>query len=289
MSLLGVDVGGTTVKARLSDAAGRSLGEWRYATPRDDASGQVTVELVAELLGRASAIASVGSIGVVVPGIVDEEMGMCLRAVNLGWQNLPLAELLRDCILTPLAFGQDVRAGALAESISGAATGHQGTFAFVPIGTGLASAIGTNGKIASRHEWPGEIGQLVIETGPHAGRRVEEIASASGIARAAAAPDAKVVAQRVRAGDSIAITVWNDAIEILSDSIASIVTNTDAALVVVGGGLAEAGDLLLDPLAHAIRERLPEGPSVELRPAAHGDSAAIIGATELARQISPAS
>lgn len=288
MSLLGIDVGGTTVKGRLSDAEGRPLGEWRQATPRGDANGQATVEAIVELLAAARKVAPVAAVGVAVPGIVDEASGVCLCAVNLGWQNLPIAQLLRDRIETPLAFGQDVRAGALAEAISGAAEGYAGTFAFVPIGTGLASAIGTRGQIVPRQEWPGEIGQLVIAKGRHTGRRVEEIASASGIARAAGATNAKEVAERVLAGERTAIAIWNDAVEVLGESIASIVTDAEATLIVVGGGLAQAGTLLLDPLAKAIDRHLPRGRGVGLKLAAHGDSAAVIGAVELARRVVPA-
>jgi len=285
MSLLGIDVGGTTVKGQLKDAEGRPLGEWRQATPRADADGRETVQVIVELLAAARKVAPVAAVGVAVPGIVDEASGVCLYAVNLSWQNLPIAQLLRDRIETPLAFGQDVRAGALAEAVSGAAEGYEGTFAFVPIGTGLASAIGTHGRIAPRQEWPGEIGQLVISKGRNAGRRVEEIASASGIARAAGATNAREVAQRVLAGNRTAMAIWNDAVELLGESIASIVTDADATLIVVGGGLAQAGTLLLEPLAKAIRGRLPDVPGVGLKLAAHGDSAAMIGAVELARRL----
>ncbi|HEY1531160.1 MAG TPA: ROK family protein [Galbitalea sp.] len=283
-SVLGVDVGGTTVKARFVDPAGAVLGEWRVRTPTGDASGKHTSDVIADLVARAAKIDVVNALGAVVPGIVDEEAGVCLRAVNLDWADLPLRRLISERVGVPLAFGQDVRAGALAEGVTGAAAGYPDTFAFVPVGTGLASAVGHGGTVASRTEWPGEIGQELIADGPYAGRRVEEIASASGIALAAGAPDARTVAELVRAGDERAIRVWENAIEVLAGSLAGIVTDTGASLLVIGGGLAEAGSLLLRPLDLALRALLPST-RVELRRASHGDSAAVIGAILLAQRL----
>lgn len=285
--VLGVDIGGTTIKARLLDGHNETLGEWRLPTPVGDSSGRQTVETVTELLRRARSMAEVDAIGVVIPGIVDEAAGICIRSMNLGWAGLPIRDILSSRLDLPIAFGHDVRAGLLAELATGAARDQSGTVVFVAVGTGLASAIAINQVAVSGRGWAGEIGQIMIAEGPHAGRRVEEIASASGIARAAGLPDAQTVADRVRAGDEAAILVWNSAIEVLAEALAWTTAVIAPTVIVLGGGLALAGSTLLDPLAAQLAARLGRRSHVPvIVPAVHGDAAAIVGACLLARRLS---
>lgn len=282
---LGVDVGGTGVKAALTAADGTVLGRWREATPVDDPSGSRTRDVVLRLVETAHAVSPPVAVGVVVPGVVDEEQGVCIHAVNLGWRDLAFPELLRPSLDVPLAFGQDVRAGALAEAVSGAAAGIDGTIAFVPVGTGLASALVIGGVPFAGGGWAGEIGQRVIQDGPHRGLRVEELASAGGIARRAGARDAKTVADAAARGEAPAVAIWNDAVEALAEALAGITVVAAPAAIVVGGGLALAGAALFDPLGHALRERLAIVRVPAILPARHGDEAATVGAGILARRL----
>ena len=289
-AVLGIDVGGTTVKARLVSGDDSVLAEWREPTPADDPTASLTVSLVAELVARATAIAPVGAVGLAVPGIVDDAEGVAVRAVNLGWRDVPLRALaeraLGDRTLdVPLAFAQDVRAGALAEATSGAAGGVDGPVVFVPVGTGLAAAIIIDGAPLVSGGWAGEIGQLVIQHGPHAGRRVEEIASAGGIARRLGLADARAAAGLVRGGDPAASAVWSDAVDVLADSLAWLAAVVAPTTIVVGGGLAEAGDLLFSPLALALDSRLGIVRRPDLVRAVHGEAAATVGAVLLARAV----
>ncbi|MBF4570563.1 ROK family protein [Plantibacter sp. VKM Ac-2880] len=284
-AVLGVDVGGTGVKAALTAADGTILGRWREATPVDDPSGSRTRDVVLRLVDAARAVSPPVALGVVVPGVVDEEQGVCIHAVNLGWRDLAFPELLRPSLDVPLAFGQDVRAGALAEAVSGAAAGIDGTIAFVPVGTGLASALVIGGAPFAGGGWAGEIGQRVIQDGPHRGLRVEELASAGGIARRAGARDAKTVADAAARGEAPAVAIWNDAVEALAEALAGITVVAAPAAIVVGGGLALAGAALFDPLEHALRERLAIVRVPAVLPARHGDEAATVGAGILARRL----
>lgn len=284
-AVLGIDVGGTTVKARLVDAGGAVLGEWREPTPAADPSAERTVALVADLVARAAALAPVEAVGLVVPGIVDDAPGIAVHAVNLGWRDLPLRSLTESVIRRPLAFAQDVRAGALAEGVSGAAAGIAGPVVFVPIGTGLAAAILIDGSPLVSGGWAGEIGQVVISHGPHAGRRVEEIASAGGIARRLDLADARSAAVLVQNGDPAASTIWHEAVDVLADSLAWITATVAPTTIVLGGGLAEAGALLFDPLERALDARLGVLRHPAVVRAAHGEAAAVIGATYLARSV----
>jgi len=282
--VLGVDVGGTSIKARLLGPSGDTLGEWRVATPRDDRSASATIDAVVGILDEARLVAPVAAIGVAVPGIVDDHAGLALRSVNIGWTDIPVRRLLRERTGLPVGFDQDVRAGALAESLSGAGRGISGGLAFVPVGTGLASAYVVDGHALVSGGWAGEIGQVVIQEGPHAGRRVEEVASAGGLARRVGASDAREVADRVRAADPRAVAAWNDAVELLADTLSWISAVAAPEMIVVGGGLAESGDLLFTPLRRAVDARLAHVRRPALSPAHHGDAAAVVGAGLLARR-----
>lgn len=293
-TVLGIDVGGTSIKAMLADGAGARLGEWRKPTPRNDQSGTQTIATIVSIVRAAGAFAAVDAVGLAVPGIVDDARGVVVRSMNLGWIDLPVRASAEQAIGLPVAFGQDVRTGALAESISGAAATLRGAVVFLPIGTGLAAALIVDGEPAPAAIWAGEVGQEIIAFGPHAGLRVEEIASAGGIARRAGASNALSVAERVRSGDAEAGAIWTDAIEVLADTLAAMNAELSPEAIVLGGGLADAGRLLFDPLetAFALRihaHQLAQRRSTPLRPtllrAAHGDAAAVIGATHLARRL----
>jgi len=284
-AVLGIDVGGTGIKAALTAADGSVLGRWREATPSGDVTGVRTRDVVLGLVATASAVSRPSAVGVVVPGVVDEDRGVCIQAVNLGWRDLAFPELLRPALDVPLAFGQDVRAGALAEAVSGAAADVAGTIAFVPVGTGLASALVIDGVPFAGGGWAGEIGQRVLRDGPHRGLRVEQLASAGGIARLAGAPDAKTVAEAVLRGDAAATRIWTDAIDALAEALAGITVVAAPTAIVIGGGLALAGPLLLDPLTRGLSERLEVVRVPQILAALHGDEAATVGAGILARRL----
>ena len=283
--VLGIDVGGTSVKARVAGDDGSVLAEWREPTPRDDSTGERTVALVAAMAHRAVREHAIRAVGLVIPGIVDEASGASVAAVNLGWRDLPVRDLAAAAVGLPLAFGHDVRAGALAESVSGAAAGTAGTVVFVPVGTGLAAATIVDGVPLVSGGWAGEIGQVVIPSGPHAGQRVEQIASAGAIARRLGLDNALSAASLVRAGDAAASAVWQEAVDTLADSLVWIAATVAPAVIVIGGGLAEAGALFFEPLEAAIDARIGIIRRPLVVPAHHGDAAAVIGATLLARAI----
>lgn len=279
---IGVDVGGTTVKAVVVDGEGLIGSEARRATPSPDPSGERIVDAVARLVAELDADAG-APVGVVVPGIVDELRGTAVLSANLGWSGLPLARMLRDRIGRDVAFGHDVRAGALAEARWGAASDIDGIVVFVPIGTGVAAATLLDGRPVVEGGWAGEIGQTTIMAGPHAGARVEDIASATGIARRAGLADARAVVARVEAGDPAMTGIWHETIDVLADVLAGIVATLAPRMIVLGGGVALAGQTLTGPLAEALDARLGPLPRPGLRVASLGDRAAALGAALIAR------
>lgn len=299
--VIALDVGGTRMKgALLGPDAGRTpLYEARRGTPRESGPEAVVgavLDFVAEL--RAEGVARLGAeprgAGVVVPGIVDEAGGTAVFAANLGWRDVPLRDRLRERLGTPhVALGHDMRAGGLAEARIGAGSGVD-RFLFVALGTGIAGAVGIDGRIEpGAHGGAGEIGHVVLRPdGPPCGcgRRgcMETLASASAVGRAwaeasgVATATAADAAAAVAAGDARAAQVWRDAVAALADGLVVAVTLLDPRTLVIGGGLAEAGATLFDPLRAAVTERLTFQHVPSIVPAALGDAAGCLGAGLLA-------
>lgn len=282
--MLGIDVGGTTIKGLRVAPTGEVEADLRVATPRPDPTGELVVEAVAGVVDALGGAAG-EPIGLVVPGIVDEVRGVAVWSANIGFRGVPLRELAARRLGVPVAFGQDVRAGALAELRSGAAQHIDGSVAFVPIGTGIAAALIVDGRMLVSGGWAGEIGQTVLMSGPHTGLTIEEVASASATARRAGEDDARAVARRVSTGEPVALAVWAETVAVLADAFAAIVMTIAPTAIVVGGGLARAGALLLDPLDAELSRRLGALCAPSLVIAQHGDVAAAIGASYLASDL----
>lgn len=280
-AVLGVDVGGTAIKVVLSSAAGTEVLA-SSETPRDDPSGEATIETIAAIVAAAG---PVGAVGVAVPGVVDERAGVCRLSVNLGWDDLPVRDLVADRLGLPAVLLHDVRAGARAERASGAGAGRAGGLLFAPLGTGLAVALLDERGEAVASPWAGEVGQVRHVDGPFAGLRVEEIASAGGLARRFGVPHARDVLDAVEAGDERAARAWQETASALAEVLAWGCAFAAPATVVVGGGLAQSGDALLEPLRASLAERLAGFPVPIVLPAVHGVLAAAVGAAQAARRL----
>ncbi|WP_354381323.1 ROK family protein [Streptomyces sp. PvR034] len=297
--VIALDVGGTGMKAALVAEDGSLLHEARRATGRDrgpDAVVESILEFAAELrdLGVQRYGGPASAAGVAVPGIVDAENGVAVYAANLGWRDVPMRALLSARLGgIPVALGHDVRTGGLAEGRIGAGRGAD-RFLFVPLGTGIAGAIGIAGRIeAGAHGYAGEIGHIVVRPGGPAcgcGQRgcLETLASASAVTRAWAAAsgdpeaDAADCAKAVASGDPRAQEVWLAAVGALADGLVTALTLLDPRTLIIGGGLAEAGETLFTPLRTAVEERVTFQRLPEIVPAALGDTAGCLGAGLLA-------
>ncbi|WP_406087945.1 ROK family protein [Streptomyces virginiae] len=297
--VIALDVGGTGMKAALVADDGTLLHEARRATGRErgpDAVVETIQDFAAELLdtGRERFGRPASAAGVAVPGIVDAENGIAVYAANLGWRDVPMRALLSSHLGgIPVALGHDVRTGGLAEGRIGAGRGAD-RFLFVPLGTGIAGAIGIAGRIeAGAHGYAGEIGHIVVRPGGPAcgcGQRgcLETLASAAAVSRAWAAasgdPDADAAdcAKAVASGDPRAQEVWLAAVGALADGLVTAITLLDPRTLIIGGGLAEAGETLFTPLRTAVEERVTFQRLPHIVPAALGDTAGCLGAGLLA-------
>ncbi|QKW28137.1 ROK family protein [Streptomyces seoulensis] len=297
--VIALDVGGTGMKAALVAADGALLHQARRATGRDHGPDAV----VENILGFAAELRALGAerfgepaaaAGVAVPGIVDEERGIAAYAANLGWRDVPLRDLLTERLGgIPVALGHDVRTGGLAEGRIGAGKGAD-RFFFVPLGTGIAGAIGIDGRVeAGAHGFAGEIGHIVVRPGGTpcpCGQNgcLERFASASAVSQAWAEAcgdpqaDAADCAKAVESGDARARAVWQEAVDALADGLVTALTLLDPRTLIIGGGLAEAGETLFAPLREAVRRRVTFQKLPAVVPAALGDTAGCLGAGLLA-------
>ncbi|WKV76268.1 ROK family protein [Streptomyces sp. PCS3-D2] len=287
------------MKAALVADDGTLLHEARRATGRErgpDAVVETIQDFACELLatGRERFGRAASAAGVAVPGIVDADSGTAVYAANLGWRDVPLRALLTGRLGgIPVALGHDVRTGGLAEGRIGAGRGAD-RFLFVPLGTGIAGAIGIAGRIeAGAHGYAGEIGHIVVRPGGPdcgCGQRgcLETLASAAAVSRAWAAAsgdpgaDAADCARAVASGDARAREVWLAAVGALADGLVTAITLLDPRTLIIGGGLAEAGETLFTPLRKAVEERVTFQRLPHIVPAALGDTAGCLGAGLLA-------
>ncbi|UGY92120.1 ROK family protein [Streptomyces gobiensis] len=297
--VIALDVGGTGMKAALVGGGGELLYEARRPTGRERGPEAVTVavlDFAAELrrMGVERYGAEPAAVGVAVPGILDEAAGIAVYAANLGWRDVPLRALLGERLGgIPVGLGHDVRTGGLAEGRIGAAAGVD-RFLFVALGTGIAGAIGIDGRIeAGAHGGAGEIGHIVVRPdGPECGcgQRgcLETLASAAAVGHAwagvcgdphATAADA---AEAARSGDPRALDLWRDAADALAAGLVTGLTLLDPRVLIIGGGLAEAGETLFAPLREAIRAKVTFQRLPTIVPAALGDAAGCLGAGLLA-------
>ena len=294
--VLAIDVGGTQIKSAILDRDG-ALGPIRRSpTPHcvDDPAGAV-VAAVAQLVAEAAATASFEAVGVAVPGYVDERAGLGIHSTNLGWHNYPFTIAFQAATGQKIALAHDVRAAGEAEARIGAAKGFDDV-AVVTIGTGIAAALRLGGHSYTGRGLAGELGHTVVVPGGPACRCggngcLEAIASAHAIVHryqqesTRAIDGAHEVLRLAREGDTLAQRVWNDAIAALVTGLTQLNTIVAPEAIVIGGGLAEAGDELLNPLRAGLAHSCRAGTAPKVLLAHLGQDAGTWGAAFAARDL----
>ncbi|WP_295836184.1 copper homeostasis protein CutC [uncultured Microbacterium sp.] len=299
-AVIAVDIGGTSAKGALVDSDGHVLQSSRVAT---GGSGAETVTRIAELLADLIAGAetlgrSVVGAGVVSPGLIDSATGTVRYASTLGWTDVPLARLLSDATGLPVAVDHDVRAAGAAELAYGAAAGSRNVV-FAAIGTGVAASLTSDGRaVAGAISGAGELGHIPVVPGGElcaCGQRgcLEVYFSGAGLARRYAAsastaddllvetPDAAAIVARIDT-DPVAARVWSEGLDALATGLATLTLLVDPEVIVLGGGVAQAGDVFLQPLRERLSAALAWREAPRLTTAALGTHAGRIGAAMLA-------
>jgi glucokinase len=308
---IGVDVGGTKVAAGVVDEHGRVIEKLKRFTPAaspDDTVG-VIAGAVAELLARYD----VDAVGIGVAGFVHQTRSTVLFAPNLAWRDEPVKKLLEDSMGRPVVVENDANAAAWAEARLGAARGQQHVM-LITVGTGIGAGIVLDGKLY-RGRWgsAGEPGHYrVVPDGRLCGcgnRGCWEqyasgsalVAEARDFARrspAAAARllqlgggspegiDGPVVTKAAREGDAAALRSFDIVGSWLGAGLADLAAILDPGCFVIGGGVSEAGILLLGPARAAYQSGLTGRnyrEFADIRLAQLGPDAGLIGAAHLAR------
>ncbi len=274
------------MKGGLVSETGTVLLSERRSTPRAEGPEAVVAAIRAFISHlAASGDGTPAGVGLAVPGLVSEDTA--LYAANLGWSEVPATDFTE--LDVPVILGHDVRTGGLAESVLGAGRGVP-DFLFLPIGTGIAGAMIIHGEpYGGASGWGGEIGHIpVFPDGEQCACGqlgcLETYASAASVGRRysqRAGVEGVRAEQVVASDDPVAIEVWDDAVEALSLALATYTLLLDPSMIVLGGGLAEAGPALFDPVRTRLVKRLTFRDAPPLLPAALGVDAGMLGAALL--------
>jgi predicted NBD/HSP70 family sugar kinase len=255
-----------------------------------------TIELFDSLIAAAARLGSPClSIGVAVPGVVQEPDGRLGSIPELGWPEVALGAILRERTSIPVIIENDANALAVGELHRGAAQGVSNLVAIV-LETGLGTGIITNGKLYRGYAaQAGEIGYMLMDRSalgkmfPQRGDLELRLGSVAMTRQAReqgmSIPDAELLSAQqffalARTGDAIAGRVVAEFLDILSLAIAAMTSVLSPELVVLGGGLAADADTLIPGIRERLIGRIPRIPSIV--PAAHVEDAVMMGAAELA-------
>lgn len=259
---LGVDLGGTNVKIGVCTAQGESRGS--VSIPTEAARGpQDTIERVAaaarklmEKTGRARACGSG------VPGPLDLERRTLFRATNMpGWINVPYPSLLGERLGMPTFMENDANCAAWGEYIAGAGRGTRSLVLYT-LGTGVGGGIVIHGELwVGASGAAGELGHMTIDpNGPDCGCGqkgcLEQYASATAVARRWGKGSAKECFDAARKGDPEALAVVEWVSEALSMGLANMIHVLHPDIIVLAGGMAQAGDLLVSRVREGVRRRV---------------------------------
>ena len=311
---IGIDVGGTNVKIALVDDNGKII--YSNSVPTYAKMGyEYTVnnikQAIKDLMKETNTTPSdIEGIGFDFPGQVDCKTGVVKLAPNIpGWVNVPIAQMIEDEFHIPTRIDNDVRCAALGELKFGAGRGCE-NFICITVGTGIGSGIVINGKVVrGATNAAGELGHIKLQMngGPICGGGdtgcLEAFASGPAIVamaqeyikggkstkfREMAAVEGGeitpyMVAKAAEEGDPVAKRIFEIVGEYIGIGLTSVINLLNPERVIIGGGVAESGELLLGPIRKTIKERamVVAGNAVEIVPAQLGNSAGVIGASML--------
>ena len=308
---IGVDVGGTNVKIALVDKEGSIV--YSNTTPTRAEMGyeytisnikQAIVDLMKETKTDNTTIEG---IGFGFPGQIDCSAGIVRISPNIpGWINVPVAKIVEKEFDIPTKVDNDVRCAALGELAFGAGKGCQNLIC-ITVGTGIGSGLIINGKLVrGADNAAGEIGHIKLQMhdGPICGCGdsgcLEAFASGPSIVamaqeyilggkstkfRELANPEITpyIVAEAAKQGDKVAQKIFERMGKYIGIGLASVVNLLNPEKIVIGGGVADAGDILFNPIIETLKKRaMPiQAKSVSVVPAQLGNAAGVIGASLL--------
>ncbi len=267
--IVGIDLGGTTVKLGLFTAEGVVTDKWEIKTNKENNGasilGDIAEAVLAKIAEKGIAKEDVLGAGIGVPGPVKSD-GTVIKCANLGWGIFNVSETLSDLLGMPVAAGNDANVAALGEMWKGGGQGYS-DIVMVTLGTGVGGGIIIEGKIlAGSNGAAGEIGHMIMDPtetetcgcGGHG--HLEQYASATGIVRMAKKElaensaetslrniedlQAKDIFDAAKAGDAVAEALVDKLCDILARALTHIAATVDPQAFVIGGGVSKAGEIL---------------------------------------------
>ena len=303
----GIDLGGTTVKIAYFDETGKMLDKWEIPTVKDNGGVQILPDIAASIKQymetNAIAASSILGLGIGVPGPVDSK-GVVNKCVNLGWGVFNITTELSDLTGFPVKAGNDANVAALGEFWKGGGQDCDNMI-FATLGTGAGGGIIIEGKLLhGAHGAGAEIGHMVLNRNETekcgCGKQgcVEQYCSATGIVMLAkrhlAAVDAdsslraldnmtcKDIFDAGKAGDKVALEVLDQYYALLGEFLGTLCSVIDPEIVVLGGGVSKAGDILLRGVEPYFRKYVFHGVTAKFSLASLGNDAGAYGAFKLA-------
>ena len=303
---VGIDVGGTKTAAARVDRDGVVLAIETLPTPAEDVDATLATIVKA---ARAVITPDVGAVGIAAAGLVEWGTGELAFAPNLAWRRVSLSRYLETELRLPAVADNDNTAAAWGEYLFGAGRGFTDLL-LVGVGTGIGGGIVTGGRLFhGAHGFAAEIGHIVMDpAGPlcGCGNRGcwEQLASGQAVVRAARAAVAAeadstittasqgdpsrvtggMVTRAARDGDAVSVAILAEVGHWLGVGIGGLVNILDPEIVLMAGGVAEAGDLVLEPARASYRDTVEAAemrPDVPIVMAAHGNHTGVVGAAAL--------
>ncbi|WP_068433529.1 ROK family glucokinase [Piscicoccus intestinalis] len=309
---VGIDIGGTKISAGIVDGEGHIVQQARADTPATEPDAIVAT--ASSLVRRLAAHGEFEAVGVACAGMIDAERSMVRFAPNIAWRDAPLRSMLEEQLNVPVVIENDANAAAWGEFLYGPAR-DVADMALITIGTGVGGGVVFDGELMrGAYGIAGELGHMRVVPGGHlcgCGNRGcwEQYASGSALVRDArevmrTAPglartlnelagndpealEGPHVTKAAKDGDPASIELLSDLGRWIGEGAASIAAIIDPSMFVLGGGVAQAGDLLLEPAVAAFRRNLSGRgyrPEATWALASLGNEAGLIGAAALARR-----
>lgn len=298
---LGVDIGGTKIAAALVRPGGQIVARERMPTPVGhgaDAILHAAIKLGKDLLAAAAPSDQLVPVGVGAAGHIDHTHGRVVYAADTlpGWGGAAVGDAFETAFGVPVVVDNDVHAMALGEQRFGAGRSFSSAL-YMTVGTGVGGAIILGGNLWRGTSWAaGELGHLVLDydgtcrcscgarghleaytAGPAIAARYQELTGADPLI------DLRAVAALAQRGDAYAQQAIREGAQMLGTGLAGLLSVLDVEAVIIGGGVAELGELWWMPLEAALRASPLPGPQhVALRHAELGNNAVVVGAAWLA-------
>jgi glucokinase len=310
---IGVDIGGTKVAAGVVTPEGDVLAQTRRDTPADDVAK--TRDVIVEAVAEMASLHEVEAVGIGAAGWIDATRSTVLFAPNIAWRDEPLRDYVSAAVGLPVIVENDANAAAWAEFRFGAARDAEDSMVMFTIGTGVGGAIVLGGELVrGTHGIAAELGHMLSVPDGHlcpCGRRgcLEQYASGNALVRFAragarqepsragelldlAGGDAEaitgpMVTAAAQDGDQVSREAFAQIGRWLGIALADMVQVLDPQVLVVGGGVVDAGELLLGPTRRSYVDALAQRGRIEvaeLKAAELGNAAGVVGAGDLARR-----